>query len=118
MAITDLLTQKITLHYRTADGPEDEHGNPTTTTVDVDEWCFMDRAQRLETGVEETQQQTWTCYLRAGLNLDGWDAATYDGQLYEVIGPPSPRFNPRTQVEHHIEATLAIANPAKVGMST
>ena len=54
-------------------------------------------------GKGEVQQEDWLVMLPAGTTVNGLDKITVGSLVLEVVGPPWPVRNPRTQSESHVE---------------
>jgi hypothetical protein len=67
--------------------------------------CYAEQRSRSETkdGQGEVQQEDWLVILPAGTTVNGLDKITVGTLVLEVVGPPWPVRNPRTQSESHVE---------------
>lgn len=75
--------------------------NPTRTTVKG--WIAR-RSEREVLERREAQVADWIVYLPVGTALDGGDRVEWNGNTFEVSGPPNEAWTPRGP--HHIEADL------------
>lgn len=106
MPISSLLNRVCTLVYRTEDGTPDAFGNPTIDITAVAAVCEVQQRQRDERTVAgEVATTYWAVYLPADTTVDDLAAVIVDGDVYELLGPPWPARNPRTQTVSHVEAT-------------
>ena len=53
-----------------------------------------------------TQMGEWRALVGPDADVDGWDRAAYDGRSFDIIAPPEPVWNPRTNVHHHTRIRL------------
>lgn len=107
MSLTELLNRPMTLVRRSASGDIDESGDEIQTEEQVEVVGELQQQQRDEPGSQgEFSSTKWLLILPAGTAIDTGDQVVCDGQVYEVVGDPWAARNPRTEAEHHVEATL------------
>lgn len=107
MSLASLLNRPMVVINRSDDGDTDEYGNAIPTETLVETVGELQQAQRTEPGdAGETSDSRWLLVLPAGTVVNTGDAVIVDGEVFEVVGAPWPARNPRTQITHHIEATL------------
>ncbi len=107
MTLAALLNQSCTITTRTDSGTVDRYGNPAQTEASTATTCYCEQRTRTESkdGKGEVQQEEWLVVLPAGTTVNGLDQITVGSLVLEVVGPPWPVRNPRTQAESHIECT-------------
>lgn len=103
------LVQDIVLNLR-VEGAEDEHGNPTWTTLPTAVQGFASELVTGEAQEGAVLEGSMRLYLAADSPITGWDSCTFDGYDWEVIGLPWKVFNPRTAEVHHVEADIRRGN--------
>lgn len=105
MTLAGLLNQTCTITTRTDAGTADRYGNPDQTEATTSTVCYAEQRSRSETkdGKGEVQQEDWLVILPAGTTVNGLDKITVGTLVLEVVGPPWPVRNPRTQSESHVE---------------
>lgn len=107
MSLSSLMVHDVTVvHAATI---TDRYGNltkdwtnPTRTTVRG--WV----ARRSETEVvdgREAEVSDWVVFLPTGTVITGGDRVEWNGNVFEVNGPPNEAWTPRGP--HHIEAQLS-----------
>ena len=104
--LSDLMNQSVTVVSRSYSDVADQYGNQVPTETTTDMLVFLQQIAAAEKGgyVPET---TDLIVLPTGTVIDADDVIIDgNGLRYEVIGPPTRVWNPRTHVEHHVEATL------------
>lgn len=107
MTISQLLTLPVTITRRTPAGGLDAYGNELLAETTVQTVGELQQRVRREPGpMGEMTVTDWLLVLPAGTVLDTGDAVDAGGDRYEVVGGPWPVRDPRTAVEHHVEATL------------
>lgn len=107
MDVRRLLTLPCTITRVTADGPPDDHGNPTETFTTTNTKCWLYQDRRSENERQGDQQiEGFVLVLALGTQIDGNDRVTVQGKDFEVTGPPWNAVNPRTGKPTHVEATL------------
>ena len=107
MSLADLMHQTLTLH-RTTSESQDEIGGVSVaseTTLDVDAYVWASVGNEDEAN-RNTQLGTWHALIPAGTDVTGWDRASYDDRDFDIIAPPKPAWNPRTQTTSHIRLDL------------
>ncbi len=134
MSLSQLLSIPCTVHRRSssvddekvvAGDNRDTYGNPIPPGVDtspVDETydletvCELQQRRRDEPGdAGEMSDTFWNLFLPAGVDVDTSDSVTVDGYgSFEVVGDPWPARNPRTRLQHHVEATVRRTGPEEV----
>lgn len=105
MTLAGLLNQSCTITTRTDAATADRYGNPDQTEATTATVCYCEQRSRTETktGDGEVQQEEWLVMLPAGTTVNGHDKITVGALVLEVVGPPWPVRNPRTQSESHVE---------------
>ncbi|HMV75343.1 MAG TPA: hypothetical protein PKB00_12285 [Microthrixaceae bacterium] len=107
MSLAGLLNQSCTITTRTDAGTKDRYGNPDLTEATTATVCYCEQRTRAEAsdGLGEVQQEDWLVMLPAGTTVNGHDKITVGSLVLEVVGPPWPVRNPRTQSTSHVELT-------------
>jgi len=104
MTLAALLNQTCTITTRTASATVDRYGNPTDTEATTSTTCYCEQRQRSENTVDaNVQSEDWLVMLPAGTDVAGNDKITVGSLVLEVVGPPWPVRNPRTQSASHVE---------------
>jgi hypothetical protein len=105
VSLATLINQACTITTRT-EGAKDRMGDPTLTESTTAAVCYCEQRQRSETTVNgDVQAQEWLVMFPVGTAVAGSDLVTVGTLVLEVVGPPWPVRNPRTQTQSHIEAT-------------
>lgn len=86
----------------------DRYGNTvkdwaTATRTDTRAWIEQ-RSRNEDTDDRDQLTSTWLLVVPLGNDLDGLDRVEYNGDTFEVVGPPDVVHTPAGP--HHIEATL------------
>lgn len=105
MSLAGLLNQSCTITTRADSATVDRYGNPAQTESTATTVCYAEQRTRAESsdGKGEVQQEEWLVMLPAGTTVNGHDKITVGSLVLEVVGPPWPVRNPRTQSESHVE---------------
>jgi hypothetical protein len=89
---------------------EDEYGNETSDTVEVDVLCEVQKLVRKEEEPDaqgEMSDTRWVGYFPASAELDTADAVRVpEVGVLEIVGAPWKVRNPRTKSVHHLEVPL------------
>lgn len=116
MTITQLFNRPATIIRRSADGGEDEYGNPTDGVEEVTTVCEIQKAQRADEepdGAGEVSDTRWVGFFPVGTALNTGDAVEIEGiGTLELVGDPWAVRNPRTQAFSHLEVPLRITKGA------
>ena len=105
VSLATLINQACTITTRT-ESTKNRQGDPTLTESTTAAVCYAEQRQRSETTVNgDVQAQDWLVMFPVGTVVAGADLVTVGGLLLEVVGPPWPVRNPRTQSQSHIECT-------------
>jgi hypothetical protein len=116
VSLKQLLNRPATIVRRSADGGEDEYGNPTDGTEEVATVCEVQKAQRADEEPDdggEVSDTRWTGFFPAGTELNTGDAVRVEGiGTLELVGDPWVVRNPRTQSFSHLEVPLRITKGA------
>ena len=109
MSLADLMTRTVQVRRRQPAGP-DAYGNdaPRASAVQPDVLGYLEQLSGEEQLVgANTQLATHLLVLPAGTAIDGHDQVVVDGDVFEVVGPESRPWHPRTGPgEHHVEVRL------------
>lgn len=106
MSLANYLNQSCTITSRATAATTDRYGNPDVTTTTASTVCYCEQRNATEdTANTDQQSQEWKVLLPAGTAVDGHDLITVGSLVLEVIGPPWPARNPRTQSVSHVECT-------------
>lgn len=108
MSLRSLLTEPVTLRYRTAAAPDAE-GNPVSTTSDTD---TVGRLEQRSTNDQEGGDRRSTgsvLFLGPDEVVDGATQVLAGGRTFEVEGSPNLASTPRGP--HHWEVTLREVTP-------
>lgn len=102
-----LLNELVLVTRRTAGGPLDEYGNPTTSETTLgpyNGYAWLLNADE-RTSDANLQSEEWKVVLEAAAadQVRGADRVTVGSAVFEVIGPPWTVKNPRTSVVSHVE---------------
>lgn len=104
MSLATLLNQACTITTRTTAGTVDRYGNPELTDADTATVCYAEQRSRTETSSDDdVQSEDWLVMFPSGTTVAGSDLVTVGSLVLEVVGPPWPVRNPRTQSESHVE---------------
>jgi hypothetical protein len=109
---THLMTQPVTLRYRTvgADEPVDDYGNPQPVETTATSVCHAQPLTALasatgeQVGLGTIEAETLVFYLPPDTALDGLDAIDLGGSTWELVGPPSRWYHPRRRVHLYSQA--------------
>jgi hypothetical protein len=123
--IERLLTLECVLLRQRQIGEADEYGDPTWQVIDEEPLpCELQQEQAYEAEGGAVQVTTWRLFLPASAPPAGWDAVSVrvpdpeepeepdveeralDGDVYLLEGDAWLVRNPRTGVEHHVEARV------------
>lgn len=106
MSLAGLLNQSCTITTRTDAATTDRYGNPDKTTAATTTTCYAEQRSRTEAAGEGLVAiEEWLVMLPTGTTVDAADQITVGSLVLEVVGPPWPVRNPRTQATSHIECT-------------
>lgn len=106
MSVGALMNQACTITTRTDSATVDRYGNPTESESTATTTCHAEQRSRTETSGESVVQvEEWLVMLPAGTTIDAHDKITVGTLALEVLGPPWPVRNPRTQTTSHVEVT-------------
>lgn len=106
MSVAALMNQVCTITSRATGATVDRYGNPAVTETTSATTCYAEQTRRTEDTTNTDQQaQDWLVVLPAGTAVDGHDVITIGSLVLEVVGPPWPARNPRTQSVSHIEVS-------------
>lgn len=106
MTLAGLLNQTCTITTRTDAATKDRYGNPDQTEATVSTVCYAEQRQRTEASGEGLVAiEEWLVMLPVGTTVDAADKITVGTLALEVVGPPWPVRNPRTQSTSHLECT-------------
>lgn len=90
--LSQLLNTPATILRRSADGGEDEFGNPTQGVEEVEISCALQAAGRSRATEKdeygEISDTTWKLFLPIGADIDSGDAVVVKGRKYELVGDP------------------------------
>jgi hypothetical protein len=105
--IERLFHQALTIEHRDPSVP-DVYGNPTTVTSSTTTVLgYLEPATAVEILVgRETYLSDHKAFLSPGTVVDPGDRIVYQGETYEIVGPPARWFNPFRGVEDHVELLL------------
>lgn len=107
MPLFALLNRTCTIVHSSTSDDTDAYGNPVPGETVTDVACELQQVQRTEpAGHGELSRTDWLLILPASTLLATGDQVLVDGEAYEVTGDPWRARNPRTGLEHHVEATL------------
>lgn len=104
MSLAALLNQACTITTRTDAATKDRYGNPDVTESTTTTVCYAEQRSRTEPGGEDAvASEEWMVMFPTGTTVDAHDKITVGSLVLEVVGPPWPVRNPRTQSTSHIE---------------
>lgn len=104
MSITTLVNLPCVLIRRSGDSDDFDDTLPDEHYVDT--VCEIQQQQRSEPTDEGDLSVTqWLVIFPAGTVADSGDAVLVEDAEYQLIGAPWAVRNPRTGVEHHVEAS-------------
>lgn len=110
MPLSQLLNTPCTITRKTETEDKDAHGNPVTEPVEVETVCelqqLQQRGEQEPESMGELSDTRWLVIFPPGTVITTAATVTVGGQEYEMVGDPWNARNPRTQTEHHVEATL------------
>lgn len=105
MPASNLINLDGVLTKVTQDGAADPYNTPTATTTTAAVKCWYQQTSSSENTADTNQQtQTHDLFFRAGTDVTGFDSLAVDGFTFQILGPPWPAKNPRTQIVSHVEA--------------
>lgn len=105
--LSQLINTPCTILSRTDGGGQDDYGNETDTTTEVETVCELQQTRRDEPDAQgELSDTTWQLFLPASTEISTGDSVMVDGVVYELVGAPWPARNPRTRTVSHVEATV------------
>lgn len=106
MSISRLLGDVITLQVPTTS--TDAYGSSTFVySGGTDYPARMQQTAGTEvTKDRDTQVSDWLLFLNPDVPITGDSRVLFNGQTFEVLGPPAIPTTPRTVGPHHIEARL------------
>lgn len=108
-SIEHLLSREATLLVRTYDGNPDDYGNPTWSDSEQRPTrCELQQAGSREELGDAVQVATHRVWLPPDAPARGWDGLLVDNVVYELVGDAAIWRNPRTGVDHHVEAYVVM----------
>lgn len=107
MTFAGMLNQPLTVHLRGVTGTDQYNNEVVGTTSSYPVEGYLEQTAATEVIVDrQTYTSDWLLVLPAGSALTAWSQVAHGSDTFEVIGPPSRPWNPRTRSEHHVEARL------------
>jgi hypothetical protein len=107
VTLEHLLTLECELLRRRQEGDPDDYGNPGWEVVDDEQLpCELQQEQSYEAEGGVLEISLWRLFLPATAPPAGWDAVRVDDVVYELEGDAWLVRNPRTTVDHHVEARV------------
>lgn len=90
-------------------GTEDEYGNPTPSSTDVEFVCHA-RQVSADERTEGLTAEEWILTFGPDVELDADDRVTVADQTFAVLGQPTDRTNPRTGITERRAARLVVTS--------
>lgn len=106
MTVTSLMTQSITIHRKVSATRDDIGGEATLTESPLQVAGYLEPMRSDEVDQNTHPRGLWRLLVAASTDMDSVDRVTYGTKTFEVVGPPRPMWNPRTEAVSHIEADL------------
>lgn len=107
MAVEDLMTQALTFLRQSSATRDAIGGSAPAVEAELVVDGYLEPVSGTEDMVDRnTQVGDWWAAVPASADVDGWDRMTHDGRTFDVIAPPRPIYNPRTQAVSHQELDL------------
>jgi hypothetical protein len=108
VSLSNLINRPVTIIRRTESGTTDSYGNEVSDQTYITTLGEIQQRRREEPGSQgELSDTLWDGFFQADVTLDTSDALLVDGLgTFELVGGPWVAYNPRTQQQSHVEATL------------
>ncbi len=106
MTVESMMTQPVTL--RTPNGEtRDAIGGSTPTFATMSTLMYLEPRKGTEERADRnTPIGDWLGVGRKDVDFDSWDQILYGAQVFDIVAPARPFYNPTTRALSHIELDL------------